>query len=358
MNVDSVTHRASANIQWRRRLTDSIGITYTPFASLRGDVANYQDVVNPLTDELIKDETDTRGTAAAGILLSYPWIKHTVEASHTIEPIGQIIARGSEVGRQNALPNEDARSLVFDDTNLFELDKHSGYDRLETGTRANVGLQYTFQLNSGGYARILAGQSFHLAGRNNFADPIGNEPTTDIAAGRINSHTGDSGLDTARSDYVIGAYLAPTSNIRFVGQGRFDESDLNLRRADFYTTATYGPFVGQASYAYTAADTSVDGSSSQQDIVGNLWLQLSERWALGGMMRFDIDEGDVRQNALSLRYADECYVFTLSYVDNDIVDRANGITKDQAVMVRFEFKHLGGFNYKTDALDFTRNENQ
>ena len=33
----------------------------------------------------------------------------------------------------------DARSLVFDDTNLFELDKHSGWDRIETDTRANVG---------------------------------------------------------------------------------------------------------------------------------------------------------------------------------------------------------------------------
>ena len=62
------------------------------------------------------------------------------------------------------MPNEDAQSLVFDDTNLFELTKFSGYDRIETGTRANVGLQYTFQSNTGGYARVLAGESYHLAG--------------------------------------------------------------------------------------------------------------------------------------------------------------------------------------------------
>ena len=75
-------------------------------------------------------------------------------------------------------------------------------------------------------------------------------------------------------------------------------------------------------------------------------------------MRYDLDEKEIRQDALSLRYADECYVLTLTYQDNNIVDTANGITDDQSVMVRFEFKHLGGFNYKTDALDFSRNENQ
>ena len=326
-SVDSVLHRASANINWRRRLMDGIGISYTPFASLRGDASTYKDVVDPLTDNLIRDKTVLRGTAAAGVLAAYPWIKHTANASHTIEPIGQIIARSSKVGEQNALPNEDARSLVFDDTNLFEVDKNSGYDRLETGTRANVGLQYTFQLNTGGYARILAGQSFLLAGRNNYADPIGNEPTTDTSGDRNISQTGDAGLDTARSDYVVGGYLAPNSNLRFVGQARFNETDLNVRRTDFYTTANYGPFVAQAAYSYTGSNSSVDDTSPQQDVLGSLWVQVSERWSLGGMLRYDIDEKEIRQDALSLRYADECYVLTTTYQSSNITDTDNGLPK-------------------------------
>ncbi|MFY0614841.1 MAG: LPS-assembly protein LptD [Hyphomicrobiaceae bacterium] len=357
-DVNSITHRASADINWRRRFMDTIGISYTPFASLRGDASTYRDVVNPLDDNLVRDKTVLRGTAAAGILAAYPWIKHTANASHTISPIGQIIARSSRVGDQNALPNEDARSLVFDDTNLFEIDKHSGYDRLETGTRANVGLQYTFQLNTGGYARILAGQSFLLSGRNNYADIIGNEPTNDTSGNRNISHTGDAGLDTARSDYVIGGYVAPTTNLRFIGQARFNETDLNLRRSDFYATASYGPFVAQASYSFTAPDSSVDDTSPQQDVLGSLWIQFTDRWSIGGMLRYDIDEKEIRQDALSLRYADECYVLTTSYRNTNIIDSDNGITKDQTFMVRLEFKHLGGFNYKTDSLDFNQAVNQ
>ena len=60
---------------------------------------------------------------------------------------------------------------MFDDTLLFDIDKFSGYDRFETGTRANFGMQYTFQANNGLYARAVFGQSYHLAGENAFADP-------------------------------------------------------------------------------------------------------------------------------------------------------------------------------------------
>ena len=41
------------------------------------------------------------------------------------------------------MPNEDAQSFVFDTTNLFDRDKFSGYDRIEGGTRANLGVRYT-----------------------------------------------------------------------------------------------------------------------------------------------------------------------------------------------------------------------
>ena len=38
-------------------------------------------------------------------------------------------------------------------------------DRIETGTRSNLGVQYTYQANSGGYTRVIAGESFQVAGR-------------------------------------------------------------------------------------------------------------------------------------------------------------------------------------------------
>ena len=109
------------------------------------------------------------------------------------------------------LPVEDAKSLVFDDTLLFDVDKFSGYDRFETGTRANVGVQYTFQANNGAYARAVFGQSYHLAGENAFTTP-GFDPASTLANPTQN-FSPVSGLETNRSDYVAGLYLSPISSV-------------------------------------------------------------------------------------------------------------------------------------------------
>ena len=88
-----------------------------------------------------------RGIAVGGAEYRYPFIATTGNVAHVFEPIAQIIGRPDSVGiDQSEIPNEDAKSLVFDDTILFDIDKFSGYDRIETGTRANVGGRYTAQL--------------------------------------------------------------------------------------------------------------------------------------------------------------------------------------------------------------------
>ncbi|WP_164066471.1 LPS assembly protein LptD, partial [Serratia marcescens] len=83
-----------------------------------------------------------------------PW------GTQTIEPVAQVIVRPNEqyIGK---LPNEDAQSLVFDETNLFNVNKFSGWDRTEGGGRANVGIRGTTQFDRGGFVNFAFGQSYH-----------------------------------------------------------------------------------------------------------------------------------------------------------------------------------------------------
>ncbi|MEQ8825703.1 MAG: LPS-assembly protein LptD [Filomicrobium sp.] len=346
------TTRVVTELTWRRKLIDQIGITYTPFANLRGDVTQFNNYRDPqATDilsgnELLQDETTVNGVASGGVTISYPWIASTAHASHTIEPIGQIIARTENVPKRDA-PNEDAQSLVFDDTNLFDIDKFSGYDRHETGTRANVGVQYTFQMNTGGYARLLAGQSFQISGDNPFADP--GRTAFVNRNGRLFEQfvfNPASGLETTRSDYILGAYFAPTDNVRLLSQSRFDEDDLGLRREDLYVQASLGPVVAGATYSYVAADPELGIDSSQQDISGNLGIRLTDHWSLTGAIRYDIDDDTLLSDSLRLRYADECFVLTATFSERFYENE--DIDTDRTVYFSFEFKHLGLVDYKTD----------
>jgi LPS-assembly protein len=346
-------NRLVTEVSWRRRFSDALGITYTPFGQVRGDLYQVNNYVDPQASDAINTvvvgETSlARGIALGGVTVSYPWVANANSGSHVIEPIGQIIARQASV-RQNDLPDDDAKSLVFDDTNLFDWDKFSGYDRIETGTRANVGLQYTFQANYGGYARILAGESYQLAGDNAYANPgfdsDGNPEFNPF-----------SGLQTSRSDFVLGAYIAPVAGLQLLSQSRFDQGDLSLRSQNAAAQVSFGPLSASAIYAYLNTDPTNGIDDAQEDIYSSLAIRLTERWSIAAAARFDIDADEFASDMFQARYADECFVLTATYTDNyynnpDIVD-------GQTIMLRFELKHLGEFGYATDALDYQFGEQQ
>lgn len=341
-------NRMVSEVKWRRRFTDAIGITYTPFGELRGDVyqVNYSEFADPNNPDLSLDDTFLRGLATGGATVSYPWVANVGATSHVIEPIGQVVAHNAS-GKQYGLPNEDAKSLVFDDTNLFDTNKFSGYDRFETGVRANVGVQYTFQ-GPVGYARLLVGQSFHLSGDNAY------EENSDAYAPR-------SGLERDESDYIVGLYLAPTDTFRLISQSRFDEGDLELNRQELAARISYGPLAMSTSYTYSrildeTQPIGVDQYDFYQDISASATLRLTDRWTLSGSTRFDLEAQRRLSESITLAYLDECFMLSATYRQTGYTDLANDIRPDQVVMLRFELKHLGGFNYETNTVDFMGGE--
>ncbi|WP_072391186.1 LPS-assembly protein LptD [Hyphomicrobium sp. CS1GBMeth3] len=353
--VSQDMNRVIAEVSWRRRFTDAVGITYTPFGELRGDVyqVDYSDFNDPNDPTLNLDDTFLRGLATGGVTVSYPWVANVGATSHVIEPIGQLVAHNSSVS-QAGLPNEDAQSLIFDDTNLFSTSKFSGYDRLETGVRANVGLQYTFQ-GPVGYARVLAGQSFHLSGDNAYSENRYQDGT---------AFNADSGLETDDSDYVLGVYLAPTDIFRVISQTRFDEDDLSVRRADLTGVFTYGPLSTAVTYTYgqvfdyqtNSSYTASNDYREGEEILGQATLRLTDRWTLSGSMRYDLDNNERLMDSITLAYLDECFMLSATYSETFITDPGRDIEPDQVVMLRFEFKHLGGFNYQTNVVDYLGGE--
>jgi LPS-assembly protein len=332
------TNVAVAEINWRRKMVDPIGQVWTPFGNARGDVFSFSEAPLPNSSDTV-----LRGVAAGGVLYSYPFVANTSFGSHVLAPTAQIIGRTARVN-QNTLPDEDAKSLVFDDTLLFDIDKFSGYDRYETGTRANVGLQYTFQANNGLYARAVFGQSYHLSGENAFASP-GLDPT-----GKFN-FSPVSGLETDRSDYVAGVYLMPIQGVSIISQSRFDEKDWTLRRQDTMLQSTYGPLTGSVAYTFSAFDPVTGLLDQQQEAMASLGLKLTNNWAVLGSLRYDIDAKQRIQDIYQVKYSDECFVLTASYIETFVENAALGLTPDRTVMLRFEFKHIGEFNYKTDQLN-------
>ncbi len=322
--------RLTSEVNWRRQMIDGIGQVYTPFAQLRGDVYDVSNFTDP-SNNLPSNGTTALGNAVAGIDYRYPFVATTGTITHVLEPIGQIIARPNSIGNQQAIPNEDANSLVFDDTLLFDIDKFSGYDRIETGTRANVGAQYTAQFYSGAYARAVFGESYQLAGANEFA----------LSAP-------GSGLDTDRSDYVSGLYIQATTNLSVSGQTRFDQASWEIRRTDLGTTAQYGPAQLRMDYADVKNAPGLGQGNTQQEIYTIGSLALTDTWSLIGNARFDLELSRWVQDGVGLQYQNDCFTLGVTYLETNVKDL--DIQPDTTFMVNFSLKDLGSYSFKTNAF--------
>ncbi len=350
------THLVS-DVNWRRKLIDVLGQTWTPFANVRGDVFQYKDTRDPTTGLAAPGDTLYRGIATAGMTYAYPFVASTPTASHVIEPVVQVVSRHvTGTVDQRVLPNEDAKSVTFDDTALFFESKSTGFDRVDSGTRLNYGTRYSFQANTGFNVRAVVGQSQHFSGTNVFADP-GKDVTSTGAPGTFTSaFSENNGLATRRSDYVAGLYVSPLQSLSLVAQGRFDTNSLALRRQDTLLTAGFGPFSTQLAYAFTRADTqaltSAASQITQQEIQGTVGIKLTDKWSVAGSLRFDIDNKQRLQDLFQVRYSDECFVLTASYTETFIQNSVLGIVPDRTVMLRFELKNLGSFSSTTNTTGF------
>ena len=181
--------RATGQIDYQRKFIDTLGEVWTPFAFARVNAetldlnttntysfqanGNYTTYSNAYQLAFLPGGSGTTANVIPGVGLEYryPFFYRSALGSLIFEPIGQIIARPDNQIGTRTLVNLDAQSLVFDSTNLFDWNKFSGYDRFETGVRANYGFQTGFTFKNGGYARVVAGQSAQLAGTNAYATP-------------------------------------------------------------------------------------------------------------------------------------------------------------------------------------------
>ena len=327
-------NRLSALMDWKRTITSDVtGILFTPFARMRADAASIQ--VSPdaniaalntvANDELI------RAMPVVGLEARWPFISVHSWGTQTLEPIVQTIIRPNET-RIGRFPNEDAQSLVFDDTNLFAIDKYSGYDRVEGGSRLNYGLQYTANVHRFGMVNVLLGQSYQMFGLNSYS-------VYDIA--NTGAH---SGLEERTSDYVSRIYFQPTGRLSFVTRFRFDKDDLSLRRFEAETTSRWDRLTLSTIYSRYEAQPMIGYLERRNGVYQTANYHFHDYWSIMGGVRYDLERGRIDFGTVGLTYTDECIAISATYV----ADYTNLITSSPVhkFMLRLNLRTLGETGFK------------
>lgn len=317
--------RLTTEVEWKRTFDTSQGLQLTPLLAVRGDAfgtnmnspagytGNYNDTAGV-----------TRSMVTAGLEVRYPWLLTTPNSSHVLEPIAQIYVRPDEqeAGR---LPNEDAQSFVFDASNLFDRDKFSGYDRVEGGTRANVGMRYTGSLDNGYTLRSIFGQSYQLAGKNSFA-------SSDLVyAGN------ESGLENTVSDYVGMVGVDMPFGITTALNGRFDRTSFELKRTD--ASVGYQNEIVQTNFIYSqiAAQPNYGYNYDRAEIQNNSSVKIGDFWSVFGAVNWDLKKDKLDKYGIGFTYNDDCTIFSIVYKRDDTSTSAN----DWSIGARVTFRTLG-----------------
>lgn len=286
----------TAEASWQNQYILPGGLVATPFLGIRGDITNYDDgtegdppagMAEPL-DELLFN-----ATPIAAMDVRWPLMATNGADSHLLEPIAQLVWRGSDTTRVG-ITNDNAHSFVLDDTNIFSYNRFTGSDRQETGLRANIGARYLANFSRGQWLELIAGQSFHLAGVN--AMGVADEVNTGVS----------TGMGEDASYLVLGARGSPFAGLVLGAKAQIDVGGPTIARAGLGADYAMGNgFRVGGDYIYLPADAATGVTQDQHEVTVRAGAPLPlDYWRVEGSTSWDLATSQWLESTGRLYYDD------------------------------------------------------
>lgn len=255
------------------------------------------------------------------LTLGYPLVRTGEWATQIIEPIVQVII-GPNGANPDKIPNVDSSVFDFADTNLFSTNRFSGYDRVESGTRANYGVQWSVYGKNNRSIQALFGQTYVLRDENELKDVMGYENHISNYVGRIRlTH------EWARLTY------------RF----RLDQKDWKAHKNDLTFEVGANPLRLGINYLFQDAYQLGDQFfSEKKEITFYGRSQLTRNFSGEARYRYNLKrdrKGPLESEAI-LRYDNECTTFEVGVSKSFTKDR--NYRGNTSVNFRLYLKTLGG----------------
>ena len=237
------TQRAFARAQWSLSRLTGMGQEVTLTGLVRADV--YHSDENALTATAIyrgNPGWEHRGVALGAVDVKWPFVGNMFGGTQVLTPRIQLVASPSI--RNLNVPNEDARAIDLEDSNLFALNRFPGYDRIEDGLRFTYGLDWQLDIPRW-RIKTTIGQSVRLS-----------DQDTVLPDG--------TGLSNKTSDIVGRTEVRYRNLIGLVHRFRLDKDNFAVRRNEF--NAVVGDRRTYAEIGYVKLNRDIaDGIEDLQD---------------------------------------------------------------------------------------------
>lgn len=249
------TQRAFAAARWDRRSITDWGQELLLTAYARGDIYHTDESeLTPTVTYRGEDGWHSRAIGALAVEIRWPLIGELFGGAQRLTPRVQVVA--SPPTPNLDIPNEDARAVDLEDSNLFALNRFPGYDRWEDGARVTYGADWAIDLPRVA-VRTTIGQSYRL----NRLENIFPEGT---------------GLAERFSDIVGRTTVKYGRRLNLVHRYRLDKDNAAVRRNEL--DAVFGGRQTYVTIGYLRLDRNIDPSIED--------LRDREELRLGGRARF------------------------------------------------------------------------
>ena len=325
------TQRAFASARWDvRTLTDwGQELTFTGYA--RGDIYHTNDSAS--TAVPLYRGTDgwhARGIGALAADLRWPFIGPLLGGTQRLTPRVQLVVTPPTPNLD--IPNEDARSVDLEDSNLFALNRFPGYDRWEDGSRITYGLDWSYDRPNLSIMSTI-GQSYRLSKKGEiFPEGTG-------LSGRVSDIVG-------RTRVRYGRFIDLTHRYRV------DKDNLAVRRNEVDLTVGSDETYAQIGYLRLnrGIDEAVEDLRDKEELRAAARIKFAKHWSVFGSTVLDLtgqDEDPLSvsdgfesvRHRLSIDYEDECIALGVSWRRD--YERVGGFNEGSTFSFRLSLKGLG-----------------
>lgn len=325
------TQRAFAGAQWDMRRLTGMGQLVTLTALVRGDVYNTSNTAATTTLSYRGTEGwSARGIATAALDIEWPFVGEAFGGTQVFKPRLQFVA--SPKIRNLDVPNEDARAIDLEDSNLFALNRFPGYDRVEDGSRVTWGVDWELQ-RPGWRVKSTIGQSFRLEAPEPGLFPVG------------------TGLSERVSDFVGRTEVRFRNLVSFTHRFRLDKDNFAVRRNEVDATIGSRRTYVEVGYLQLNRDiATVEDLRDREELRAAARVAIGRKWSAFGSAVINLTDAEDDpvflpdgfepiRTRLGIAYQDDCIEFGATW-RRDFID-AGDARRGNAFQLFFALRNLG-----------------
>ena len=291
------TQRAFASVQWDLRRVTPWGQVVDFTAYGRGDLYHTDQADRTIVP--IYRGTDGWHARAIGALAAdvrWPFIGPLLGGIQRLVPRVQVVLTPPTPNMD--IPNEDARSVDLEDSNLFALNRFPGYDRWEDSSRVTYGLDWSLERKNLSIESTI-GQSYRLNRRTIFPE--------------------GTGLTDRVSDIVGRTRIRYGRFIDITDRYRLDKDNLAVRRNEVDLTIGTSQTYAQIGYLRLNRDIDplIEDLRDKEELRVAARIKFARYWSIFGASVIDLTDKNEDplsvangwqpvRNRLGIEYEDDC----------------------------------------------------